>query len=367
MDVSSQRKDTFLKHIAYLQIIGIILVVFGHSFHEYPDGRFGNTLLIYRLMSSFRMPLFMFVSGFLMVYTTRNRNKSLNDLGLFFSNKVRRLLLPLAFLTVVTFVPRVLLSSFADEEVKFSLGTLLRSLFYKDSLIIPFFWFLHASFILLTINYLALTLGSILKIRDWIVYSAVTLIFVVLVCLPWNFGQFLSLYKVKDFGIYFVFGAVYCRYSEYVDRYINWSSTKFFIMSAILWAVVFYYLEGTLYMPLCSIVGIIMCISFARILESNDIKILEPFIGANYMIFLLSWYFNIFSQQVLHSFMDMPWWFFTTISFVSGVYMPWLIYRFMKRHHADSGLVRVMAFLLGQSFKSPNKKLTEKESITSMA
>ena len=56
-------------------------------------------------------------------------------------------------------------------------------------------------------------------------------------------------------------------------------------------------------MPLCSIVGIVMCISFARILESNDIKILEPFIGANYMIFLLSWYFNIFSQQVLHSFM----------------------------------------------------------------
>ena len=61
----------YLKFIAYLQIIGIFLVVVGHSFHEYPDGDYGRSMLLYRMMHSFRMPLFMFVSGFLMVYTTR--------------------------------------------------------------------------------------------------------------------------------------------------------------------------------------------------------------------------------------------------------------------------------------------------------
>lgn len=67
------RKQPFLKFIAYLQVIGIILVVLGHSFHEYPDGNMGRSLLMYRMMYSFRMPLFMFVSGFLMVYTTKLR------------------------------------------------------------------------------------------------------------------------------------------------------------------------------------------------------------------------------------------------------------------------------------------------------
>lgn len=66
----------FLKFIAYLQVLGIILVVLGHSFHEYPDGAGGKTLLLYRMLHSFRMPLFMFVSGFLMVYTTRIRYSS---------------------------------------------------------------------------------------------------------------------------------------------------------------------------------------------------------------------------------------------------------------------------------------------------
>lgn len=63
----------FIKYIAYLQVIGIILVVLGHSFHEYPDGDFGRSMLFYRMLFSFRMPVFLFVSGFLMVYTTRLR------------------------------------------------------------------------------------------------------------------------------------------------------------------------------------------------------------------------------------------------------------------------------------------------------
>lgn len=34
----------FLKFIAYLQVIGIVLVVLGPSFHEYPDGKGGKNV-----------------------------------------------------------------------------------------------------------------------------------------------------------------------------------------------------------------------------------------------------------------------------------------------------------------------------------
>lgn len=60
----------FFKFAAYLQIIGIILVVLGHSFHEYPDGAHGGKFILNAMLHSFRMPLFMFVSGFLMEFTT---------------------------------------------------------------------------------------------------------------------------------------------------------------------------------------------------------------------------------------------------------------------------------------------------------
>ena len=89
----------YLKFIAYLQIIGIFLVVVGHSFHEYPDGDYGRSMLLYRMMHSFRMPLFMFVSGFLMVYTTRSAvaGQRRGYTGTFVSLKLRRLLLPLQY------------------------------------------------------------------------------------------------------------------------------------------------------------------------------------------------------------------------------------------------------------------------------
>lgn len=52
---------TYLKFIGYMQIIAILLVVIGHSFHEYPDGMNGSSMLAYRMIYSFHMPLFIFI------------------------------------------------------------------------------------------------------------------------------------------------------------------------------------------------------------------------------------------------------------------------------------------------------------------
>ena len=55
-----------LKYISYLKVIGIILVVFGHSFHEW-NGVFEDTVL-YRIFMVMRMPLFTFTSGYTLAY-----------------------------------------------------------------------------------------------------------------------------------------------------------------------------------------------------------------------------------------------------------------------------------------------------------
>lgn len=342
-------RSGFLNFIAYLQIIGIILVVFGHSFHEYPDGKQGFNLVIYRMMYSFRMPLFMFVSGFLMVYTAILKELRLKW-SRFAIGKVKRLMIPFVVLTLITFVPRSMMSDIADDSIELSLHSVFSALYDHDHLIIPFFWFLQSSFTLLLLVSLYLTFTTKLRIKDVYSYSLLIIIFAFLYSIAQNASTFFSLIKTCEFGIFFVLGCAYCRWSQNIDKFIKWDSPILFVVFATVWAILFYYCEYTEYMIFCSIAGIAMCISFAKMLVRYDLHFLDHLVGANYIIFLLSWYCNIASQQVLHHFVELPWWVYSILSLVSGIYVPWLFYRYML-NHPQSRWTKLSKLLLGQSFK----------------
>lgn len=325
------------------------MVVLGHSFHEYPDGNNGKDMLLYRMLYSFRMPLFMFVSGFLMIYTTKLRRgtpeKSIRG---FISQKVKRLLLPFIVLTLVTFLPRTLMSGMADESMELSLDSFWKAFVCNGHLTIPYFWFLQASFILLVFNYTLITLGEKAGISNAVIYPATIGLFLFLLLAPVNLGATFSLNEVARLGIYFVTGAAYSRFAGKIDRYLPWTSILFLIGTALTWAVLFFMTENTSRIVICSFTGLFMCISFAKIMEARDIRVLDHLVGANYIIFLLSWFCNVTAQQVLHHFVELPWWCYTILSLVSGIYVPWLFYRYLCAHQ-ESRPVKVTAFLLGQS------------------
>lgn len=342
----------YLKFIAYLQIIGIFLVVFGHSFHEYPDSDYGRGLLVYRMMHSFRMPLFMFVSGFLMFYTTEAAvaERRAGFYGRFVRGKLRRLLLPFAVLTLVTFVPRALFSPIADEAVPLTAEAFVKAFVYPRHMVIPYLWFLQASFTLLVVCITVLVMASRLKIPAAAVDTFLVGGAVCLFAGP-ALPQLFSLHSAGKLAIYFVLGIVYARNIERVDIRVCWTSPLLALVLWALWAALFFaFGNKPVYMPLCSVAGIAACISVVKILDARDIRILDPFFGANYMIFLLSWYFNILSQQVLAHFVELPWPIHTALSLVTGIFIPWLIYRFMQSH-SRALPVRVAAFLLGQSLR----------------
>lgn len=345
------RKQPFLKFIAYLQVIGIILVVLGHSFHEYPDGNMGRSLLMYRMMYSFRMPLFMFVSGFLMVYTTKLRTP-INNPGIarFTKSKIKRLLVPFITLTIITFIPRSIMSGIADDEMSFSFSSFCNAFIYNGHLVIPFFWFLQASFVLLIFNYAIITLGERKHVNDIALYSLIVVLFIILPFMPFEFSDIFSLNEAARLGIYFAAGAAYCRFSKNIDRFIPWTSVMFFTAISFMWAALFFLTENTPFIMLCSLIGIMMWISVAKIMERHNLSFIDHLIGANYMIFLLSWYCNVMSQQVLAHFISLPWWCHTLMSLFSGIYIPWLFYRYLLRH-PESKWVKISAFLLGQSLR----------------
>ena len=335
-----------------MQIIGIILVVLGHSFHEYPDGDHGMSTMLYRMMYSFRMPTFMFVSGFLMVYTTHIRRIDPPAIKDFLTSKVKRLLLPFFVLSLVTFVPRAMMTGMADDEVSMSFDSLWKSLLYSGHMVIPYFWFLQASFVLLTVNYCVIYFAEKSKVTHWKTYSV--LLAIALVLPASSFSDFLSINSVVRLSVYFILGSAYSHYSAQVDRFIKWDSPWVMLAFVAVWSVSFMFFEGSAWMILCSITGICMCMSLAKILESRRIGVFDHLIGANYMIFLLSWYFNVATQQVLAAFVSLPWWIHTLMSLTAGIYIPYLFYRYMQSH-PDSRIVRVSAYVLGQSLR---KKIT---------
>lgn len=350
----NRKSTTFIKFVAYLQAIGILLVVFGHSFHEYPDGSMGKSLLIYRMMYSFRMPLFIFVSGFLMVYTNFLNGKETSWFS-FTGSKIKRLLVPYFFLSLITFLPRVAMSSMADDKLELSLQSFVYALFYGgEGMVIPLFWFLQASFLLLIITHLLISIGKKMNLSDGVIYTSLVVIAMMLLALPFNPSRFFSINEAIRLVLYFVLGAMYCRFQSKADEIVNWTSVPLLLIFGVLWASSFFLTEGTAWNPICSVFGILMCISIAKMMVKYGFTLLDSLIGANYMIFLLSWYFNVVSQQVLSHFVEMPWWCYTVISFTSAVYFPWLIYRMMLRN-AGNKFVKVSAFLLGQNLNKSRR------------
>lgn len=340
------RQKQFLTYIAYLQIIGIFLVVFGHSFHEYPDDCNGHSLLIYRLFYSFRMPLFLFVSGFLMIHSIKRT--AILSVHKFFKLKVKRLIIPLAFLCIITFIPRCILSSMADDAIDLSWHSLIRGLIFGNELIIPFFWFLQTSFLLLTFCYGFISLFHRFHINPKLIFSALFLFFIGLYLLPFRLPDLFSVNQVQRLGIYFVAGACYGWYNTYIDTRINFASPITGVAFCILWISLFFIFENSEFIVFCSAAGICMCISVAKLLEKRGNRLLDLFVGANYMIFLLSWYCNVFSQQILHHYFDFPWWIFTILSLCSGILVPWFLYQLMLMTKT-SRLTKIIAFCLGQS------------------
>lgn len=123
-----------------------------------------------------------------------------------------------------------------------------------------------------------------------------------------------------------------------------------FALWVALWAILSFVSEGTSMFMLCSVAGIGMSVSLARIIEQRNISVLDHLMGANYMIFLLSWFFNVASQQVLSHFVELPWGWYTLISVVTGIYVPWLMYRWLRKHE-ETNYGRVIAYVLGHSIK----------------
>lgn len=349
----SQKKE-YYKFIAYAQVIGIILVVLGHSFHEYPDGNaHGSSFIIWKLIYSFHMPLFLFISGFLMIITSQVCVNPKSAPRKFIMGKVKRLLLPMIVLTSITFAPRALMSGISDDIIELNLESFLNSFIYTSKLVIPYFWYLQAVFILLVCSFLIFYITTKLQLSPQLTAILLFVIMTIFALSNISTTDFLSLSSIKDYGMFFFLGTLYAIFFNQINKYINWSDPFLFGDLFICWLISFFLLKTTIFHFITAIIGILMIISLTTIIEKKQWSFLDHLTGANYIIFLLSWYFNVLFQQVLSHFVLLPWWIYSLLSLIAGIYIPWLGYKYLEKHQ-NSLWIRVTSFLLGQTFR--NKK-----------
>lgn len=302
------------RKISFLQSFGIILVVLGHTNNT--EGTFYLRDLIY----TFHMPLFVFISGYLLKFT----NPNLNEINLkeFVKKKIKRLLIPYVVISTLAYIPKFILNKFAVRPVQFSLKSYIEGLVFPWDNPIIFFWFLPTIFLIMLVF---IFLNKMMKNK--IEYIVIISLFFNLISIYFNNIKFLNISGVLNYLLFFTLGIFYCNKEEKINGYLNKYNFIFLILS-------FISLNINLYYPLnkykigyiiIATSGILMSLILEQIYRNLRYNFLDHLNGRSFSIYLLSWFPQVFVRIVGYQLLGWSMIIVVPISFVLGVYIPVIV------------------------------------------
>ncbi len=154
MNYITERKQEGFGFITWMQIIGCILVIVGHSYplQSYiPEWALAVRSFIY----TFHMPVFVWCSGYLIVAAAQTEKYT------FFQYIRRRfvhILLPYFAFSFIALVPKILLSSVLNDVLSFDFMQIIRAFLVPRESVWGHFWFLPMIFILGIVGYFVVKL-----------------------------------------------------------------------------------------------------------------------------------------------------------------------------------------------------------------
>lgn len=304
-----------LKSITTLQSFGIFLVVLGHSFTlRNTDGiRPVVAEWLYHFIYSFHMPLFVFISGFLFMYTNATRRIIYSR---FLLKKVKRLLLPYVIISSIAFAIKGGLSKYAMRPISPTLVDYIKGLAFPQHNPIVFFWFLPTIFILLSIAPLIKTI--ILRDNVLVSLGILPILMALHVFEPVKL-DFLCFRCAISTLVYFYAG---CLVAYYVREKLNRLRNCYVLASlfAGLFLCTAFSIEshqGIKLLP--AIIGIAFSVSLAHFVKGTDI--FKPFDGYSYQIYLLSWFPQVFFQ-ILYQTGIITYWVAACAMLFAGLFFP---------------------------------------------
>ena len=308
--------------INFLQNFGILLVVLGHAI-PIENNIIVGMPIVHKFIYSFHMPLFMFISGYLLNYTT----KDISNINLiaFIVKKAKRLLLPYFIISSFVYIPKCLFSSFAMRKSYLSVEGWIHSLVYPGDNPIIFFWFLP------TLFFIMISVVVLLKI----IKNNINILFLIsLIASLISFKvdiDFLNINGILYYSFFFCLGIFYIKY-EKIFNICKEKYYKFIIIVSIILLVINCYIEMIDEAKiLVAIIGIIFSIIIGFIYEKHQCMFLSFINSKTYSIYLLSWFPQVFIRIVSYQILELGWVFTTLISFIFGTSVPILINRIIYK------------------------------------
>ena len=328
--------------ISFLQAFGIVLVVIGHSCQGAPARP-----LWFFWIYSFHMPLFMFISGFLLRYGNERKGSSLADTPIrtFLWKKVKRLLIPYVTISTLAYFPKAALSRFAARPMDISVNDYVHMLLYPWDNVIIFFWFLPTLFIIFCL----VVCGARLLKSTRIPQKHGILLAVLLMLHLFNplaEIKFLNLAGVTSYLFYFALGYYACRYHA-AERIKRYSGLALCLTGALSVAFVTSVPSFAGKDVLMAINGIGMSILLGKLYVSRQWHLLHHLFGASYAIYLFSWFPQVASQQIFLAVTHAAWQVSSILAIATGIYIPLLIYKWIIKHKKGR-IGRYVALLTGQ-------------------
>lgn len=318
--------DSRNRLISFMQAFGIILVVAGHS--TYQLGHAGHVPSICRWLYTFHMPLFFFISGYLLKYSNTRKGIQLSDMPAlgkdgFITGKARRLLVPYVIISSVVFIPKTMMSAIALRPVDMSVWSYLGMLLYPHTNVIGYFWFLPSLFLIFCMAYIAAKTKA--KTNDSLLIVCLIAVSIV------NPGTgFLGMDSALYNAVFFAAGYMFRKHmlETVVGRHSATAAAVTFTVSV---ALMYAPDTGIRYL-LTSFNGILMSVALAHLYIAGKMRFLDHLDGATYTIYLLSWFPQVASQQILMSLVPGITWHVTTaLAFFSGLYVPLMVHRWVRK------------------------------------
>ena len=318
-----------LRDILFLQTFGIILVVLGHSFFWFP----ADTPVI-RWIYNFHMPLFFFISGYLLKYV----HGDLHELQLtgrkgYLTRRAHRLLLPYVVLSTLVFIPKTLMSNYTVRVVHLNWHEYLYQLLYPYHNVLAAFWFMPTLFLTFAVFIIGCMLAHKVcgRLTRCHTGMGVLVLLALLNCLiPFSHDTLLNVVGVAFYMFHFTLGYLY-QGSSLEATIKKASATAIFFVTLALSVAVFFVPQNSFTDLLAAVNGILMSIALSQVYEHHDCHLLDHLFGYTYYIYLYSSFFQIMTLQVLLHFVSLPPAVYVPLAFLTGLYGPWAMRKVWRR------------------------------------
>lgn len=317
MESRTRSNKVIFEEINVLRAVAIILVVLGHSF----IGTESNTVLmnfIIKVIYSFHMPIFFFISGFLAIKILNL--KSIEEKKVFLKKKFYELMIPYLIVTLLALPVKILMSSFVKRPIVLK-EFLVDLIFFPNKNPVAALWFIYTLFLIFVI----VVISNKIKLKNMIYISLALILLSSFVKL-----EFMNFYGVFRNLIFFYLGLWYRKNYNY-KKYINLS--VFLISFVVIIVINLIPTQNEILYIITGISGIVLSYYIANTIKNYNTglnKILNIINNYALPIYLFSWFTQNCVGYTFYKILDLNYTFTIVVTFIAG-FIPIIIAKYILR------------------------------------